>query len=49
MSAEDECRKQCSESNLSDEEIKPHNVQNTKTKSNDQNDYIYISIIYLVK
>ena len=33
MSAEDECRKQCSESNLSDEEIKPHNVHNTKTKS----------------
>ena len=25
--------KQCSESNLSDEEIKPHNVHNTKTKS----------------
>ena len=29
----DECRKQCSEWNLSDEEIKPHNVHNTKTKS----------------
>ena len=29
----DECRKQCSEWNLSDEEIKPHNVHYTKTKS----------------